>query len=104
MLKVILFILIISMFIVIGYFHDKREEVKRRELTDKKNLNEKKEKSCYLIETENRRYLESVEKKNLETTEAKWEEQEGFISARELSEEEFKEYEENNFEGLGEKK
>ena len=104
MLKVILFILIFSMFIVVGYFYDKREEVKGRELTDKKNLNEKKEKVCYLVETKDRRYLEFVDKKNLETTKAKWREQEGFLSARELSKEEFKKYEENNFEGLGEKK
>jgi len=68
-----------------------------------KNINEKKERVCYLIETDKKKYLEFIEKKNVETEKAIWRKQQGFISDRELSKEEILNYKENNYEGLGKK-
>ena len=68
-----------------------------------RNLNEKNERVCYLIETESRKYIKSIEKKDVEEQLKKLRSQEGFISAKELSKEKFEEYKENNFEGLGKK-
>lgn len=69
----------------------------------RKNINEKKEFVCYLIETKSRKYLKSTEKKEVDEQLKKLESQEDFISAKELSKEEFEEYKKNNFERLGKK-
>lgn len=68
---------------------------------EKKNINEKKEKVCYLIETKDEKYIEFVEKKNVRTF-IKNCKQTGKKHHR-LTKEQYLKYEKNNFEGLGKK-